>query len=928
MPYKIRGNTVIKDDGTVVKRHKTKRAALAHVIALNLNVTEDRDYKAEYDNYHSQPKQKKRRAQRNAARQKMANAGKVSKGDGKDVHHRNHKTADNSAKNLTVMAKSKNRSQNKAESMDITAKEADISLDEKARRIRDAWHAKYQKSSMAMTADIWVRDVYDDVVIVEAPDGLYSYPYTIKGDSVEDGIEFGEPTKVELTYQAAESRRIYLEAQIKPGKTEGFEGREWDVTIIGPKDAADIITIEGREYLRSLNSRLYSIDAIRESTPQWDGVKVFDNHLTDEEFQQRQGMRSVAKEWLGSIVAPWFEESAKQLRGIFKVAEETLAAKLLKAHNAGILSTIGLSIDTFPIAGQEQVIEGQRWPVIEGFKKILSVDLVAEPAAGGGFNRLIAANVESKQEQKTTMDEEQIKAIVADAVKAALAELAPAAEAETEQAEQVEEAAEEAAQPEQPNNDAAEQAAQEARLARCELLLERKLNAAKLPDAFRKIVEGQFAGMVFEEKALDAAIKRVKEAQAATDTSGRVSEASGQIQPGLDRDDKFAIEFARLMMGNADFNRVFGADKVDPMVEARLKESDHWLAWKKDGGKDLRSFSRLSTLIEEWAGGNPLFDQRAMETASTSSLATVVKNTVNIMVAADYSLQQRWYEPLVKIEEVDTIDDATLARLFGVNTLSVVAEGDAYTELALVDEEETASFVKKGNYIGITMETLMRDKINYVRTIPRRLSDTWYNTLSALVAGVFTVNSATGPVLSTTGALFNAAATSSAGGHANLLTAALSFTNFGAARTAMRAQTNQALGAGRKMLINPRYLLVPNDLETTALQIRNSELLPGSGNNDINPYYQQFDVVVVPDWTDANNWALMGDPMRYPAIFLIFPRGAMTPQLFTADNEATGAMFTNDTLRYKIRMLTYRFSSTYECAPVADFRPLHKNNVA
>jgi len=40
-----------------------------------------------------------------------------------------------------------------------------------------------------------------------------------------------------------------------------------------------------------------------------------------------------------------------------------------------------------------------------------------------------------------------------------------------------------------------------------------------------------------------------------------------------------------------------------------------------------------------------------------------------------------------------------------------------------------------------------------------------------------------------------------------------------------------------------------------------------------------------------------------------------------------GAMFTNDTIRYKVRMYGQRFSSTYDCAPVADFRPLHKSNV-
>ena len=38
-----------------------------------------RNYRAEYDNYHSSPKQKKNRAARNAARAAMVKAGKVKK---------------------------------------------------------------------------------------------------------------------------------------------------------------------------------------------------------------------------------------------------------------------------------------------------------------------------------------------------------------------------------------------------------------------------------------------------------------------------------------------------------------------------------------------------------------------------------------------------------------------------------------------------------------------------------------------------------------------------------------------------------------------------------------------------------------------------------------------------------------------------------
>lgn len=62
--------------------------------------------------YNSSEEQKTRRAQRNASRAKMEKAGKVRKGDGKDVDHRNHNTSDKSAKNLSVMPKGKNRAMN------------------------------------------------------------------------------------------------------------------------------------------------------------------------------------------------------------------------------------------------------------------------------------------------------------------------------------------------------------------------------------------------------------------------------------------------------------------------------------------------------------------------------------------------------------------------------------------------------------------------------------------------------------------------------------------------------------------------------------------------------------------------------------------------------------------------------------------------
>ena len=47
-----------------------------------------RDYRREYDKYHSSPEQKKNRAKRNKARRQLEREGVVHKGDGMDVDHK------------------------------------------------------------------------------------------------------------------------------------------------------------------------------------------------------------------------------------------------------------------------------------------------------------------------------------------------------------------------------------------------------------------------------------------------------------------------------------------------------------------------------------------------------------------------------------------------------------------------------------------------------------------------------------------------------------------------------------------------------------------------------------------------------------------------------------------------------------------------
>lgn len=69
----------------------------------------DRDYKEEYDSYHGTTEQKKRRAARNKARRHLERSGRVHKGDGKDVDHKDGNPLNNGSANIRVIDRSTNR---------------------------------------------------------------------------------------------------------------------------------------------------------------------------------------------------------------------------------------------------------------------------------------------------------------------------------------------------------------------------------------------------------------------------------------------------------------------------------------------------------------------------------------------------------------------------------------------------------------------------------------------------------------------------------------------------------------------------------------------------------------------------------------------------------------------------------------------------
>ncbi len=878
------------------------------------------------------------------------------------------------------------------------------SLDQFSSRVRHSFHEQFSKGDDDY--DTWVRDVWPGYVVATVDGDSFAISYEEANGEFVFEADRSQWTKVEQRYIPI-SESLLLKLLEADEEDEEKRGTEWEVTIIGPEEESDVVTEGGQTYVRSKNGRLYSADGLKASVPLFEGVKVYDNHLTDEEFEAKQGMRSIKEEWVGVIVDTFWDEVANAVKGTLKVIDSKLRTKLVEAHDAKVLDAIGLSIDALGSGATRAIkaLGGAVMEVVEQITKALSVDVVADPAAGGRLSRLIAAQTPLKGEIEMTPEE--LKLAMAEAIKEGnkpLVERLEALEAEDESEEDEIQATEAAvALAEKHEIDLSEieatgddgqiteadvqrfidsqdddtPAAVKDAIARAEKFAREAEASAKaaakrekalalkaaqselvetlaesgLPKPTRTVIAEQFKDSVYEPKDLEAAIKNHREMLSELSESGTVRIPEGHnisVSP-VTPFDEYELSFLRLLAGPTQFGQIVtkakeekgkSDEEQDPYAPQRFSE-----AIGRYVEADMPAFPkpvRLSEWFYDLMGGvdaaidGQMRNSRLTEAAvTTSSVSSIVKNAVNLMLAADYSVRHRWWEPLVTQEDVDTLDDATLIRVYGIGGLNAMSEGDTYQELSWADEEETASFVKRGGYVGVTLETFLRDKINVLRSIPRRLSNAWYNEISGLVSNVFTVNTAAGPVLADSGALFNSTALTSAGGHANLLTTALSYSAFIAARTAMRKQTDKVLGVGKRLGVGPKYLLVPADIENVAEEIRASQLVPGedggatSGGEmqTANTLRNSFETIVVPEWTDTDNWALAADPAQFPAIYLIWLRGRRTPELFSADDERAGAMFSNDELRYKVRMFGQRFSATYDCAPVGDFRGLHKSNV-
>ena len=638
------------------------------------------------------------------------------------------------------------------------------------------------------------------------------------------------------------------------------------------------------------NGYEFSAEVLREAVSLFDGVECFVDHaLWGHSVRDLCGVFSEAK-WdeAENGIASALRPTGPSADIVVELAKEMLSDEEYKPR-VGFSADFLITVD----------VENQVTKVL----KVYSTDLVFDPARGGKFvNALNAVRLGADEPEEVSMSEIE-KEKKEEQVLAGLNErlAAEAAAIERDKA-----AVETFLDVDAQRRAVAEEAEKmrKVRQAMCEHLLDVALSTSGLPEAASESIREQYSGRVFEAASLDNSIASARKLVAELQ--------DGSVVAG--------VPAGQLRMYNTE-------DKLQAAVDDMLRAPRD----KDMQGVDVARLSGIKELYLMLTGDRNLyggFYPSRAQLATTANFAGLVKNALNKIVVKQWNLLgeagYNWWENIVVVEHFGSLNDITGTIVGTVGALPELGEREEYTELSIGDSSEVASFQKYGAYIPLTLELIDRDDGRILTQYSHELARAGLRNISKQIAAIFTANAGVGPTMSDTGALFNATAVTTAGGHANLLTTALSSTAWDAAATAVYNQPmlidgGDNLGLGSKMAVEPRFCLVPRALQKTAHDVFLNAWDVTSNKHSENLLKGAVVPLTVPEFTDANNWAAVCDPTIAPSLY-VGERFGIMPEIFVAGHEDAPAVFMNDEHRIKVR----HFLAVW----VNDYRPLHKSNVA
>lgn len=316
-------------------------------------------------------------------------------------------------------------------------------------------------------------------------------------------------------------------------------------------------------------------------------------------------------------------------------------------------------------------------------------------------------------------------------------------------------------------------------------------------------------------------------------------------------------------------------------------------------------------------------DRVSLAAVTTTTFSELVAEHINKIVVSNMQMLGKWWEAGVTTRNFSSLKDIHWVKVSGIGELPTVQQGQNYTELKWDTQEETAGFVKKGGYLGLTLEAIDADDTGWMQNAGPALARAAWLTLGKDIASIFTTNAN----MADGDPLFHA-------NHGNTAALALTDANYRAVKIAMQKQTDYAPTGGQAQerlggILAPRMIWSPIDLEDTALQILASVPVAGTTNTgDENPdavgdtrsarlAAARARLITVPFWTSATGWYAQADKMIWPSVGLGYRFGEQ-PELFSVQDPKAGLVFSNDVFPVKVRF--------FYATGAMDYKGLYRGN--
>jgi hypothetical protein len=298
--------------------------------------------------------------------------------------------------------------------------------------------------------------------------------------------------------------------------------------------------------------------------------------------------------------------------------------------------------------------------------------------------------------------------------------------------------------------------------------------------------------------------------------------------------------------------------------------------------------------------------RRAMTLRShtTSDFPSILANVQNKILREAYENTPATFQHWTVKGSGENFKELSRVQLSEAPALSEVAEKEEYSYGSFGESKEVFQIKKYGKLFRISWEAMVNDDLQAFARIAKAFTASAKRGLNSAVYSVLTTNA----VMSDGTALFH-------DDHSNLATsgAAIGILPLSAARLAMRTQAG--LNTTDPLNIEPKYLIIPAALETTADQTINTMegLSADDGPGTRNPFYRKLTVVPEPflDTIDDDAWFVSADPAFFDTVEVAYLDSEETPFI----EEKTG--WEVDSWEFKIRF----------CYGVKalDWRGLYKN---